>query len=132
MRSLPRTIGHWLAVPVLAVISSSAAMAESPESPGANLLTNGDFTSGTSGWELKSFRKEAQFALDREAVWNGLPSVRLDNLGADYSYVCQKIAVKPGTRYLLSGWVRTRNVVPGAANPKSTAGASLGCLTGRG
>jgi hypothetical protein len=60
--------------------------------------------------------------VDSGASKTGKQSVKLWIKDADEVCLAQKIAIKPSTRYLLSAWVRTKDVVLGA---EATVGAQL-------
>ena len=50
---------------------------------------------------------------------NGKATVRIDQTENDETLLWQTVAVKPGTHYQLTGWVKTKNV--GAAGAKGGA-----------
>lgn len=93
-----------------------------------NLLTGGTFEDGPGGrWTVHSYREERDAArrLNDEAK-QGRKSLRIrtDNTqGNDIAFV-QKITATPNTRYLLSGWAKTKNVV--VTEKGGVTGASLG------
>ncbi len=93
--------------------------ANEPPTKGANLLTNGDFSKDLKGWTFESKFKKGTVAVDPAEKRNGKPTVRIDQTEADESLLWQAVAVKPGTHYLLTGWVKTKNV--GAAGVKGGA-----------
>ena len=81
-----------------------------------NLLTNGNFAQETEGWVFNSFGQKGQMTLDRMELHNGNPSVRIENGEDDDSSLKQKVEVKPGTWYRLSGWIKTKGVGPQKGN----------------
>jgi hypothetical protein len=128
MESPRRSFLRLLALALLALTFPSSLLAAIQSGSNPNLLVNGDFAGGTKGWVFNAQLKQGQVVADPAETHAGSPSVRIDNLGADDSHLSQKVAVKPATRYLLTGWVKTKGVVP--ENPKSTAGASLAVTDG--
>jgi hypothetical protein len=85
-----------------------------------NLLVNNSFEDGKTGWEFTSWAKRSNLVVDNTEKHRGHPSVRLQNVGADDSFARQKVAVKPHTRYRLSGYIKTKDV-----EVKGAAGAAL-------
>lgn len=82
-----------------------------PERRRANLLRNGSFEDGMKNWTLRSWRGNRKASsMDMDQVKFGKASVLLRSSTADDMMLWQKVTVKPRTRYLLSGWVRTENV----------------------
>jgi hypothetical protein len=78
----------------------------------ANLLVDGSFErEPAKHWEPQSWRRNddaAAFVTD--VARSGKASAKLRSTEFDDCMVGQTVAVKPGTQYLLSGWVRTKNV----------------------
>ena len=87
------------------------ALKAAPES-GPNLLANGNFEDGTKGWELIAFGKKGTMAIDTKELFDGKPTLRIDNLDGDHSFVRQILKGKPNTRYRLTGYIKTMNVEP--------------------
>lgn len=85
----------------------------------ANLLVNPGFDSGDAEWNFSSWRKQGQFAVDGNLVYSGHASLRIDNATEDDSFARQTVKVKPGTRYRMTGFIKTKDV-----NVKGT-GATL-------
>jgi len=128
MESPRRSFIRPLVLALLAVAFPSLLFAGLQSGSNPNLLVNGDFADGVKGWEFNAQLKQGQAAADPAETHAGSASVRIDNLGFDDSHLSQKVAVKPMTRYLLTGWVKTKDVAPKDA--KSTAGASVGITDG--
>ena len=104
-----------------------------PERRKQNLLTGGTFEDGAGGnWAVRSYRPEGDAARrSGDAAKEGKASLLVRSAhaaGNDTAFV-QKVAVTPGTRYLLSGWVRTKDVTVTEAG--GATGATLG-VYGRG
>jgi hypothetical protein len=85
----------------------------------ANLLVNPAFEAGDSEWNFSSWRKQGQFTVGGNLKYNGQASLRIDNVAEDDSFARQTVKVKPGTRYRMTGFIKTKDV-----NVKGT-GASL-------
>ena len=129
MNTSRRTFTQLLVAGAFAVAlpcSSLAALLTDLGDASPNLLQNGDFSKGTEGWTFNAHNKQGKVGADASVTHDGKPSVRIDNVTADDSHLSQVVAVKPGTRYRLTGWIKTDKIKPGPANPKSTSGASLG------
>ena len=145
--------GHsWKLLGALLVTACihSTGWSQQPVDPKSNLLTNGDFSKGTDGWELLSFGKQGtatvvkpedvlvdglkvrapgQPAPDPTEIHNGKPSLKIDNMTPDDTSMKQKVTVKPATRYRLAGWMKVKNVEAKNMMVKKPTGACL-CLMG--
>jgi hypothetical protein len=93
------------------------------DSDAHNLLINSNFENGTDGWELIAFEKKGAMSIDTKELFNGKQTLRIDNVGGDFSFVRQIVTGKPNTRYRFSGHIKTRNVAP--LKPGGRAGAIL-------
>ncbi len=84
-----------------------------PERSSANLLAGGSFEGEAVGkWSLRSWRGSCDaFAIVIDASHSGTTSAILRSATADDALIWQKVDVKPGVQYLLSGWVKTENVI---------------------
>jgi hypothetical protein len=90
----------------------------------ANLLLNGSFEDGEKNWTLRSWRDNRDaLSTDMDKSKSGKASARLRSSTADDAMLWQKVIVKPRTRYLLSGWVRTDKVAIGEKG--GSVGANL-------
>jgi hypothetical protein len=95
-----------------------------PERRRANLLLNGSFEVGEKNWTLRSWRGNRDaLSIDMDKGKSGKASARLRSSTADDAMLWQKVVVKPRTRYLLSGWVRTDQVAIGEKS--GSVGANL-------
>jgi hypothetical protein len=79
--------------------------------PRANLLTNGSFQDGLKGWTIHLGDRQATIQIDPTVTRNGHPTVRIDQPNVSDTSVFQKVTLKTRSRYLLSGWMRVKNVV---------------------
>ncbi len=93
-----------------------------------NLLVNGSFAMGTQGWQLRAFASKGTMADDPDVKHGVHGSLRVENSGADDTFVGQKVTVKPLTRYRLTGWIKTKDVT--LIDHKAKEGASLSVLGG--
>jgi hypothetical protein len=84
--------------------------AEAPGSRGRNLLRNGAFQEGTIGWEIYSWGKNGKMEIDPLERYEGKPALRVDNLEFCHSFVRQVLVGKANTRYLLTGYIKTKDV----------------------
>jgi hypothetical protein len=74
-----------------------------------NLLVNGDFEQGLTGWnDLWTRTPGGKLSLDRQVRHGGAQAARIEHTGEhDWSLAQQRsLEVKPGQIYDLSGWVR--------------------------
>ncbi|MFH1922901.1 MAG: glycoside hydrolase [Planctomycetota bacterium] len=74
-----------------------------------NLLTGGDFEQGLAGWnEVWSRTPSARAVVDTGQAHGGRQAVRIEHTGSrDWSFQqTDRLNVKPGEIYELSGWVR--------------------------
>ena len=92
-------------------------------SPAVNLLTNAAFEQGLTGWTPHSWKSLGQVSVDNQEQHEGKPTVRIDNPQPSDSSAGQKVAVKPGARYRMTAWVKTKELRP--ENPKSKVGVTL-------
>lgn len=90
-----------------------------------NLLVNASFEKGTDGWQLRAFASKGQMAVDLNEKHGASGSLRIENSGADDTFVGQKVVVKPPARYRLTGWIKTKDVTPIEHNGKEGASLSL-------
>jgi hypothetical protein len=133
---------------VVALVQNSS-FGQAPLDPNLNLLTNGDFTQGTTGWEFLSFGHQGKATVlapgkgledalkpvapqgeaptDPTEIHDGKPSLKIENITDDDTALKQKVKIKPATRYRLSGWIKTKSVEWKLA--KGKRGASV-CIMG--
>ena len=74
------------------------------------LLINGNFEKGLEGWQFSAHGGKGLATADAAETRDGKPSMRLHNDEPDDSLLMQKVAVKPTTRYRLTGWIKTKTV----------------------
>lgn len=83
----------------------------------ANLLKNGDFESGTSNWKNFSWIKDSYPPVeDQKEFHDGAKSAKFPGTANKKGGCYQRINIKPGETYIVSGWVKTENV----KSPKGT------------
>jgi hypothetical protein len=88
-----------------------------------NLLKNGDFLDRLKGWETVSYKNNGNGRHDTRVVYEGKPTLRLDSSRADHTMANQIVAVKPHTRYRITGYAKTDGI---AFLEKGKDGACLG------
>ncbi len=97
-----------------------------PERRKQNLIVGGTFEDGSGGtWKVNTWRqnKAAATVVSSEAK-EGRKSVAVRSpLLADDAMYEQTVGVKPNTRYLVSGWIKTKDVV--VVEPGGQRGANL-------
>jgi hypothetical protein len=101
-----------------------------PELRKRNLLADASFENGTTDrWVSVTWRKNQQRAVqaqDQEAkAGKWALELSIPAAAADDARCTQKVTVKPGTRYLLSGWVKTKGVAVAEAGGRTGANLSL-------
>ncbi|HEX6810836.1 MAG TPA: PVC-type heme-binding CxxCH protein [Planctomycetota bacterium] len=104
---------------VLAAADSLGFERAKPAEP-VNLLANADFADATggvpTGWsDLRVYggaRADAVSVTQAAGGRNGTASLRVSTERASDCGVAATVRVEPGTRYRLSGWIRTENVTP--------------------
>ncbi len=127
---LPPSLRAIIALLILiaASLSSHTASSQEPTTGRQNLLPNGTFEKGLEGWTIQSFHKNGTATVDETEKRDGKPTVKLVNAKGDDSMISCKITVKPQTRYRLTGYIKTKDVIPD--EKKGTAGASIGLRGG--
>lgn len=80
-----------------------------------NLIQNGSFEEGTSAWQsYDPFPPGVSVSIDREVVYDGSASLRLDFSGATdpdvWRTFYQPVEVKPNTAYTLSYYMKTEHL----------------------
>src|SRR5512145_1972224 len=109
-----------LAVTGLMLFLASCAPQQKTDKPegGPTPIVNGSFEQGSGtnpeGWRPDTWNGEGQFAWVDNGRGGGKCVRIISKKGGDISWR-QTVAVKPGTEYRLSAWIRTENVVPGSA-----------------
>jgi len=87
-----------------------AAAPNTGEAKDQNLITNGNFEKGTDGWDVVAFGKKGKMAIDPMELYEGKPTLRIENAEGDHTFVKFTIQGKPHTSYRLSGMVKTKDV----------------------
>ena len=82
-------------------------------------VANGSFEEmggdNPKGWSPRSWQRDgAAFAVEPSGRSGGRSVMISSEKGADASWVT-KVAIKPYSRYILSGWVKTQELVPGTS-----------------
>ena len=107
--------------PKPAVPAPAVAIAPEAEAVGGNLFQNPNFESGTDGWKISAWGKTGTMTVDKTEVHNGKPTLRVENPTPQHTLVNQKVAVKPKTRYLLTAFIKTKDVEPPKKGQKEGA-----------
>jgi hypothetical protein len=100
-----------------------------PPATEANLFTNANFENGLEGWEMVAFRKKGTMVIDTQELHEGNPTLRIDNVEPDHTFVRQ-MAGKPNTRYRLTGYIKTKKVEPEKKGAKDGACLLVGFTAG--
>lgn len=127
-RSHGQAATDWQAEPITLAAFTESNGSQKNKAESRNLITNGDFENGMSGWTARAWAKKGTATVDGDERRDGHPSLRIDNPEADNTFVHQLVAVKPGTWYRLSGWIRTRRI--DVQQGEGNAGATLWAESG--
>lgn len=92
-------------------LSLTQAAAQQPTVVKVNLFTNPSFEDGQTGWSFAAHGKHGTIAVDTVEKHDGKNSIRIDNPAGDDSFLQQTVTVKPKTRYRLTGYIKTKDVV---------------------
>ena len=106
MNLVPKPIALAATLIVIAVAPAQQSATAKP-----NLLTNPSFESGQVGWEFSSHGKRGTITIETTEKRDGASSIRIENPAGDDSFLKQTIAVKPKTRYRLTGYIKTKDVL---------------------
>lgn len=76
-----------------------------------NLLTNGDFEDGETGWKFESWRNNPHLLrVVSSPVRSGKKALEIVNRENDSVAFKQSLTVVPHRRYLFSGWIKTEKI----------------------
>ena len=108
---------------VSTILSSVVASAQEATGGGRpNLLINPSFEDGEKGWDFGSYAKHGTVSVDTNEKHHGKSSIRIENSAGDDSFLKQVIAVKPKTRYRMSGYIKTKDLVTKGAGATLSLG----------
>lgn len=85
--------------------------AQAPTGGKPNLLMNPSFEEGLNGWNLTSHHNRGTAVPDSAQKRDGKASIRIENAAGEDTFLKQTVTVKPKTRYRLTGYIRTKDVV---------------------
>lgn len=100
-----------LAAVILLAAVSHSGFSQQPAGGKPNLLTNPSFEEGQTGWDFSNWHKRGTITVETTEKRDGTKSVSIENPAADDSFLKQTIAVKPKTRYRISGYIKTKDIV---------------------
>ncbi|MBN8422645.1 MAG: hypothetical protein J0L73_27285 [Verrucomicrobia bacterium] len=111
---------------------SAATPLDPEQGAGGNLLANPTFKNGMKMWELSTHDRsvEVKEAVDKKVLFHDQPTLRVTNPGVTDTHIAQKVKVKPNTRYLISGWIKTEDIKDANGGTSAKRGACL-CITGK-
>lgn len=113
---------------LLALVQVTHGFAEDAPKDRSGLLVNGTFAKGMQGWSSSSSKKTALIGLDDTQKHDGMTSLRIDNPDGQDTNVKQAVVVKPGTRYRMSAFIKTKDALGIKKNDNS--GASIAVVGG--
>jgi len=93
----------------IAIFLAFFPMVRGEEAPEHNLIKNANFENGANGWELVNYGKGGTMAMDRTERHNGKPTLRIESFGQQ-TFARQAVKVKPHTTYLLSAYIKVKDV----------------------
>lgn len=125
-----------LALPLVLVFSGSAPLQAAPAPPATeplNLLVNGSFEIGDYSpdgtpepWARNAWDpSRVDLTWDAAEAQSGDKSVKISAATPNDASWTQTVPVEPHTQYLLSGWIKTENVVPESEGGGAGANLSL-------
>ena len=96
-----------------------------------NLLTDGSFEKAAGNdWSASTWRGNPQAVTRVDGGREGQRAIQIQTTVADDVQYRQRVAVKPQTHYLLSGWIKTQGVQivekGGRRPPESCLGRDVG------
>jgi len=115
---------------LIAAFGGPAALADAGRSGHQNLIVNGSFeyragtTNTPRSWTADSWMPSARLVRDNRAAHKGHASGRIVSSQPNDARWTQTVAVQRDTRYLLTGWIKTRRVAHTVESVD--AGATLG------
>lgn len=118
--------------------TAGASSAMDPESTaGANLLRNGTFEKGLDAWEFTTWNREVESKteMDKKVLYRDRPTLRVTSPSLNDVHIAQKVKVKPGTRYLMSGFIKAQEIKDAKGNTDGIPGVKVqggGCLSAAG
>jgi hypothetical protein len=112
MKQLRTRIAHVATAAIVCALSSTGLRSQGEPTGGRpDMLTNAGFENGQDGWTFGCHHKNGTATVDTEVKRTGNASLRITNTGGDDSFLKQAVKVKPQTRYRLSGYIKTKDVV---------------------
>jgi alpha-N-arabinofuranosidase len=88
-----------------------------PAAASANSLANASFEDVENGlprgWQPIDWEEKGQLAVDETVFHSGRRCVRISSTAGSDAYFQTDVAVKPFAKYRLSGWIKTKDLVPG-------------------
>jgi hypothetical protein len=111
MQPLCSRITHFAVAAFVCVFSATFTHAQESTGGRPDMLTNSGFENGQDGWTFGCHHKNGTATVDTEVKRTGNASLRITNTGGDDSFLKQAVKVKPKTRYRLSGYIKTKDVV---------------------
>ncbi|MCX6564889.1 MAG: alpha-L-arabinofuranosidase, partial [Candidatus Aminicenantes bacterium] len=93
------------------------APAQKPAAGTANVLVNASFEDVENGlpkgWRPIDWEEKGQLTADDTVFHTGGRSVRISSTAGSDAYFQAEVPVRPFAKYRLSGWIKTRDLVPG-------------------
>ena len=90
---------------------TTAVFGQTPATKKVNLLANPSFEDGQGWWDFSSYHSRGVISVDETETRDGKKSIRIENPSGEDSFLKQTVTVKPKTRYRLTGYIKTQDVV---------------------
>ncbi|HYF33942.1 MAG TPA: carbohydrate binding domain-containing protein [Prosthecobacter sp.] len=101
------------------------ASAQEKTSSRENLFVNGSFAKNLEGWNVRSSVPGGTAVIDEAETRDGRPTLRISNPKGNDTFVTQKVTLKPNMRYRITGYIKTKDVVPDKRTSKDGASISI-------
>lgn len=107
--------------------TSAEATGKVNPATGDNLLANGSFEKGTGRWEMTTWNREVEskMVMDKKVLFHDKATLRVTNPALNDTHIAQKVKVKPGTRYLMSGFIKTQDIKDAKGNTGGIPGVKV-------
>jgi hypothetical protein len=117
--------GKIFALCISILLAASAAQAQQAVNTPGNMLVNGDFTAGLKGWTPHANKDTGTAMMDNAVLHTNRPTLRIDNVKPDDTIVGQRVDVNPNTRYRMTAFIRTKDVLAEKRGNKDGATMSV-------
>jgi hypothetical protein len=110
---------------VVSILSAGRAAAQRIKFLPNGSVEDGSFAAGPFGWTRQAFAPNGSLTWDVDVVHEGSHSIKIAADRPNDAAWIQTISLQPETNYLLSGWVKTENVLHTSESVDAGANLSL-------